>query len=462
MKYSDSIEKVTGYSSLEIKQFPELLNKITFKEDLEKVKRQFNEFVKDHSTNSLKLIYRILRKDKVIIWVQENITVKRDKEGEITIFNGVVTNISDMKSEMQSIQKSLEKFQRLNETKDNFISMLSHDLRAPFTSILGFAEILINEPNLSDSERVEYLNYINDSSQHQLQLINYLLDWSRLQTGRLKVDPIRLHAQTMVYNCVSSLTGNAIRKGIEIKVTVKDSLYIHADERLIMQVITNLISNAIKFSREHETVEISGDVFNNGMAEFVVKDEGIGISEENKNKLFRIEKVFSTEGTKGEKGTGLGLSLVKEIVEKHNGSLWLYSKIGKGSEFHFTIPCSQNVILIVESNPLNRKKYEDLIHQSCASYKIITVENGYEAMEIISDNSPSLIITGHHLPLMNGLQLVESIRKVDTNFNIPILSIVPKISEDISKSYKKFGVDEVFQDPVNSQAFSDRIQKSLK
>lgn len=460
--FSDSIEQVTGYTPAEIKQFQELLNKIIVKEDLPRVKKQFDEFIEDQSLNALKLFYRILRKDKIIIWVKEIITVNRDDNGKVKIFNGAIINITDVKSEMQTLEKTLEKFQRINESKDNFISMLSHDLRAPFTSILGFAEILISEPNLSVSERIEYLNYINDSSQHQLQLINYLLDWSRLQTGRLKIEPIRLHAQTIVYNCVSSLTGNAMRKNIEIKVSIKDNLYIHADERLLMQVITNLLSNAIKFSREHETIEIIADIFNNGMAEFIVKDEGIGISEINKTKLFRIEKVFSTEGTKGEKGTGLGLSLVKEIVEKHNGSIWLYSNIGQGSEFHFTVPCSQNVILIVENNPLNRIKFEDLIQQSCASYKIIKVENGYEAMEIILDNFPSLIITGCDLPLMNGLQFIESIRKVDTNFSIPIISIVSKISQEIIKSYKKLGVDEVFQNPVDPQAFSDKIQKTLK
>ncbi|MHB1686520.1 MAG: hybrid sensor histidine kinase/response regulator [Ignavibacteriaceae bacterium] len=459
--YSAGIEKVTGYTAGEVKLFPELINKIIAEEDLQKVKKQFNDFVRDPSRSSLKLIYRVVCKDKKIIWVKENVSAKRDGDGKVKLFKGVVTNISELKSEQQSLKKSLENFQQLNESKDKFISMLSHDLRAPFTSILGFAEILINEPNLSDSERLEYLTYINDSSQNQLQLINYLLDWSRLQTGRLKIEPLRLHAQTIVYNCISSLTGNAIRKNIEIKVNVKDSLYIQADERLLMQVITNLLSNAIKFSREHETIQISTDVFNNGMAEFIVKDDGVGIPEDNKSKIFKIEKIFSTEGTKGEKGTGLGLSLVKEIIEKHNGAVWFYSKLGEGSEFHFTIPCSQNVILIVEDNPLERMKYEDLIQQSCTSYKTITVENGYEAMEVIFENFPSLVITGHDMPLMNGLQLVESIRKEDIHFRIPIFSVVPKISEEVIASYKKFGVDEIFQKPVDLQMLSDKLQKIL-
>jgi len=459
--YSDGILKITGYSPEEINQFPEHINKIIFEEDLLNVKKLFAGFNKDASRNVLRLVYRIVRKDNKVSWVKENVFAERDADGNIILLKGFVAGISELKDENIKLNGELEHYKQLNASKDKFIAMLSHDLRAPFTSILGFAEILINEPNLSQHERLEFLNYINDSSQNQLQLINYLLDWSRLQTGRLKIEPVRLHAQTIIYNCISSLTGNAIRKNIDIKVNAKDTLYVQADERLLMQVINNLLSNAIKFSNEHETIEISADVFNNGLAEFVVRDYGLGISDENKNKIFKIEKIFSTEGTKGEKGTGLGLSLVKEIIEKHGGSIWFYSDPGEGSEFHFTIPCSQKVVLIVNDNALERRKIEKIIQESVVSYKIKSIENSYEALEIILDSFPSIVIISHNLPLMNGLKLVESIRKEDNNFRIPIFSIVPKISEEIIRSYENFGVDKIFQMPIEEQVFSDELQKIL-
>ncbi len=459
--YSDGIIKITGYTPEEINKFAERVNKIIYQEDLSYVKRLFAGFNRDISQNSLKLIYRIVSKDNKIVWVREHVSAERDAEGKIIFLKGLVTSISELKEEIINLSESLEHFKQLNISKDKFISMLSHDLRAPFTSILGFAEILISEPNLSHNERVEFLNYINDSSQNQLQLINYLLDWSRLQTGRLKIEPVRLHAQTIVYNCISSLTGNAIRKSVEIKVNVKDTLYVQADERLLMQVINNLLSNAIKFSNEHDTIEITADVFNNCLAEYIVKDNGLGISEENKNKIFKIEKTFSTEGTKGEKGTGLGLSLVKEIIEKHGGTIWFYSDPGEGSEFHFTIPCSQKIILVVNENALERKKIERIIQESVVSYKIISTENSYEALEIISDSFPSVVIVSHTLPLMNGLKLVESIRKEDSNFKIPIFSVVPKISEELIRSYENLGVDKIFQMPLDEQNFCDELQKIL-
>jgi len=196
------------------------------------------------------------------------------------------------------IEKELETLKKANETKDKFISILSHDLRAPFTSILGFSEILINEPLLPKSEKLEYLNYIHEASENQLQLINYLLDWSRLQTGRMKIIPKKINAQAIIYNCVSSLTGNAIRKNIEINVEANEELFIQADERLLMQVITNLVSNAIKFSPPNKEINIIAKHFNFELAEFVVKDEGLGISDKNKEKLFKIDKMFNNRRNK--------------------------------------------------------------------------------------------------------------------------------------------------------------------
>ena len=135
----------------------------------------------------------------------------------------------------------------------------------------------MNEPDITLNEKNEYLNYIHESSQNQLQLINYLLDWSRLQTGRMKIEPERMHAKSLVFNCIASLTGIAIRKNIDIKVNMPDNLFIQADEKLITMVISNLLGNAIKYSPEHKQVEINAEVFNDEKIEFIVKDQGIGI-----------------------------------------------------------------------------------------------------------------------------------------------------------------------------------------
>ena len=459
--YSENVLKLTGYTADEIKLLPGRFKSLVFEDDQPKLKKAFIELSSDTSISFIKNDYRIVRKEKSLAWVRESISIVRTGAGKPVEYYGIVTDITDLMEEQSSLEKSLDNFKQLNSSKDKFISMLSHDLRAPFTSILGFSEILINEPNLSYEERLEYLNYINDSSQHQLQLVNYLLDWSRLQTGRIRIEPQRLHVQSIVYNCISSLTGNAIRKMLDIKVRIKESLYVQADEKLLTQVITNLLSNAIKFSREGMTIEVSADSFNDKYLEFIIKDEGLGISDSNKAKLFKIEKMFTTEGTKGEKGTGLGLSLVKEIIEKHEGDIWFYSELNKGSEFHFTFPSSPNTILLVENNHIEKEKFESIIKENFPVYKVVGVHNGYDAIDQFLSQLPSLIISDYELPLMNGIQFVESIRKEDKGSKIPIIAIVPEATEEIKRELQIFGVDSILQKPIDYITFSEKIQAVL-
>lgn len=460
--YTDNVEEVTGYTKEELLAMPGKGKDVIYGEDLQELKQQVNEFKNNPGNNCLELEFRITRKDKKNVWVKETMFVNRNDKGEIIESFGKVYNISSYKEKESSLLQKIDELRNINVSKDNFIAMLSHDLRAPFTSILGFSEILLNETNLSDKEKAEYLSYINDSSQNQLQLINDLLDWSRLQTGKLKIEQQRVHAQSMVFSCVSSLTGNAIRKNIDIKVNVPGNLYISVDERLLMQVITNLLGNAIKFSPEETTVEISANIYNEKLSEFIVKDEGVGISEEGKEKLFKIGKIFSTEGTKGEKGTGLGLALAKQIVEKHGGDIWFYSNIGEGSEFHITLPSSANTILVVKNDKEKREAHINFLKEKFPLYQVIGSENGYNALGIIISHMPSLIVTDHEMPLMNGLQLIQSIRLEDKPLNIPVIAILNTESDEIKKSYDKYGVKTILDDSSGFAQLDEQLRTILK
>ncbi len=462
--YSVNVINLTGYSGSEIINFDRGWQSVILKDDLSDYRRKLDEFENDTNSEELKIEYRIVCKNRKIINVSERIRKLRNSNGNANKKIGVVTDITEYTSEIRQLANKLDELKQLNSSKDSFISILSHDLRAPFTSILGFSDILMQETSLSDKEKNEYLKYINESSQNQLQLINYLLDWSRLQTGRLKIDPQRIHAQSVVYNCVSALTGMAVRKNVSIKVDIPDTLFIDVDERLISQVLTNLISNAVKYSKEFDTVDITAGVFNDRMCEFIVKDEGSGISDTNRDKLFNIGRIFSTEGTKGEKGTGLGLALAKQIIEKHDGEIWFYSSEGTGSEFHFTVPVSENSILLVLENEDELNNFSQVISKQIGSYKLLTARNGFEALGIISSRMPSLIIADHNLPLMGGIQFVQTVRKENKNLRMPVIMLIDSEEEDndeITNSYQEIGVKTLKKIPVNQAQLKEKIESLL-
>lgn len=458
--YSQTVKNLTGYTDKEIFKLEDKWFEIIYENDLPNVKKYYSSMITDIKNFPTELEYRIETKNKELRWIKETINFKSTSDSKI-IYSGFVVDINKFKEREESLTKQLFEQRELVSSRDNFLSILSHDLRAPFSSILGFTEVLLNEQSLSEQDKIEYLNYIHESASNQLQLVNYLLDWSNLQTGRMNIMPQRVHAQSLVFNCISSLTGNAIRKNIDIKVNIPDSLFIEADERLLTQVITNLVSNAIKFSTDGKTVNISAERFNQQTVEFTIKDFGVGISEEHQARIFKFGKIFSTKGTRGEKGTGLGLSLVKEIIERHKGQIWFYSQENVGSEFHFTIQSSENSILVIENIREDFSKYEKVIKEHFPQFKLVAAENGFEAINYVLKQHPSIIISSHDLPLMNGVQFAKSIMRGDRKFSTPIIAIMSSYDEMIRKSYIDVGIKTIFQKPVDLDKLTEEMSLML-
>ena len=461
LEYSENIISVTGFSDSEIKKLKDAWLSLILQEDIEDYKNKLDAFEKDLERDFINIDYRIARKEGTVVHLSERIKLIRGSDGKVVRRLGMVLDATDYLGEFEALKQKNQDLELLNSSKDNFISILSHDLRAPFTSILGFSEIILNESQLPDKDKVEYIKFIHDSSQGQLQLINHLFDWSHLQTGRIKLEIQTLHAQSITYNCVSYLTGLAVRKNIHIDVKVPDTFHIDADERLITKVLINLISNAVKFSPINELVEISANVYNNDFIEFVVKDKGVGISEASREKVFDIGKIFSTEGTKGEKGSGLGLMLAKQIIEKHGGQIWFFSKEGKGSEFHFTIPAAASTILLVLENKEILNDMKRNLDESFPNLKVIVAENAFEALEKISVKLPSLLICEHNLPLMDGLQFVNTVREKHKNIQLPFIVFLYSDSEELLKSYQEIGVKAIKQEPLLSDQLKERIESLL-
>ncbi len=309
-----SVQKITGFTQAVFLTDSKLFIKTIHPDDFQVFKPKLMNLLKSKIQNSGEFEFRIINKHGNVVWVRTKLNVVRVGAGRIQKVYGLVSDITFRKRAEEELKKSTENLIKLNETKDRFISIISHDLRTPFSSILGFTDLLINDRELTEEERSQYYRYIQDSSKSMLALVNSLLDWTRLQTGRIKFEPQKIDVTKIIKEAITSISGVSIQKGVEIINLVRDERLIFADKSLLLQVFSNLISNAIKFTNKSGKIYLSAAPSDNPrFLEFSVKDTGIGIKQENLNKLFSIESKFTSEGTVGEKGSGLGLSLVREI-----------------------------------------------------------------------------------------------------------------------------------------------------
>jgi signal transduction histidine kinase len=226
----------------------------------------------------------------------------------------------------------------LNSTKDKFFSIVSHDLRSPFTSINGFANLMIEDlPGKNLSTIKHYAEMILTSSEQVIDLLGDLTEWSRVNTGRLKFNPREIDIVSVINEVVELMSTPALQKSITIIKKAPSHLKVYADKEMISSVFRNLISNSIKFSNPGGKVYIlASEKADKVVVE--VTDFGVGMKKETIEKLFRIGEDVSTPGTQKEKGTGLGLILVKEFISMHRGEVNVESKVGECSSFMVTLP----------------------------------------------------------------------------------------------------------------------------
>jgi PAS domain S-box-containing protein len=262
----------------------------------------------------------------------------------IKLPNGISMGIGqDITIRKRAEEKLIEKdnfLQKLNADKDRFISILSHDLKSPFNSILGFSEVLTEDIRKLNTDEIEDIaKNINKSARNTLYLLEDLLAWAMMQQGKIIFKPQKLSLADICKNILEILNPNAVAKNITINYYIADRIKVFADIDMIKTVLRNLVSNALKFTNNGGTISVSSEE-NSENVTISISDNGVGIKAENIKKLFNISEVITTKGTAEETGTGLGLLLCKEFVEKHGGKIWVESEVGKGSEFKFTLPIS--------------------------------------------------------------------------------------------------------------------------
>ncbi|GJQ62809.1 MAG: hypothetical protein SCALA702_18620 [Melioribacteraceae bacterium] len=267
--------------------------------------------------------------------VSDEVKSKEELERNTLLLRRKTEDLSNLN---QKLLVSEEELKKTNAEKDKFFSILAHDLRHPFSPILGFSEILIEEAEtLTSDEVMEYASIIYNSSKNLHKLVENLLQWSRVQSGRISITPELFNLYDIVETCKTVYLVSARKKNIIFNISVPQNINVYADQNSIDTVIRNLISNSIKFTPANGEISIKAEL-NNGQVLVSVSDTGVGIKKADIDKLFRIDAQFSTPGTEKEKGSGLGLILVKEFLELNNSTLNITSTPGSGTVFEFNLP----------------------------------------------------------------------------------------------------------------------------
>ncbi|NOR86535.1 MAG: HAMP domain-containing protein [Bacteroidales bacterium] len=270
--------------------------------------------------------------------------IKQDDEiGSLSEnFNKMILSLKDQQNDLeefnQLLLKSQKKLKETNKTKDKFFNIIAHDLKGPFTSFLAITDILNNDPDsFNEDQKRHFLKSLNNSALYLESLLENLLQWARTQSGTLEVNLRCVKVVDMVIQNLKIISINAQKNNIQLINEIEEDVFALADPNLLNTIFRNLISNAVKFSKQDGQVRISSSIKSEKMIEFSIHDQGIGIAEEDLQKLFRIDVNTKFIGESTEKGTGFGLILCKDFVEKQGGQISVESQLDKGSSFRFTL-----------------------------------------------------------------------------------------------------------------------------
>ena len=307
--------------------------------DYQRAVKLIADIVETHKSGNFEFLYKTKNNTTFPV---ELTYVPLIKSGKVYAIQMVLRDITDRKKVEETLKENEAKLRESNKTKDKFFSIIAHDLRGPFNSILGFSDLLLeNHKKYNDSEREKYIKVIDNSAKQAYELLNNLLIWASTQTNGIVFKPQKHNLKEVITKLISQNKYDAAKKNIKLSSKLLKEINIYADLNMLKIILRNLISNAIKFTNSNGEIKINAEQDKDKVI-ISVSDTGVGIKKDKLQKIFDINEKTSTVGTAKEKGSGLGLLLCKEFVEKHGGEIWIESEIEKGSKFVFSMFCCPN------------------------------------------------------------------------------------------------------------------------
>ena len=392
-----------------------------------------------------------------------------------------ITLIKNLRETNKKLETTKNELQEAHKAKDMFLANISHDLRTPLNGILGFSK-LIEESSPKDRQELfdEYVVYIEKSGKYLLNMINDILDLSKMQAGKSVLEKTIFNLNALLSDVIQSLSYFALEKHIELSLNTHedsrstDPLFVEADQTLLNKVFYNLLSNAIKYTPEGKK---AGIILKETKENLIIQvwDQGIGIPKEAQKRVF--EPFVQLNNIKCQ-GTGLGLTISENIVTMHGGTLTLESVEGEGSEFSVYLPASiqrepideattkqpksfhfsGKQALIVEDDPISRRFM--MLYLKKHGFEVKGTDSGQEALTLAKQKNFDIILMDIQLPDMNGKELLQ---KIETLFKEkPFIAALTAYSgEKAKEAIKKAGFDNIFSKPVDTQRLLARLHEVL-
>jgi PAS domain S-box-containing protein len=451
---------------------------IVYSDDRMHVASELHRLFKGGDGNRTSYRFRAQHVDGRMLNIETRGRLIRDANGDAARAVLVSRDVTESVADEMNLKQAKEAAERANKAKSEFMSRMSHELRTPLNSVLGFAQIL--EMELTSPDELEMVGYIHNSGKYLLELINEVLDISRIEAGHISVMIEPLVLKELVKECVELVAPQASDFGITIISSSCYDVQVLGDQQRLKQVLLNLLSNAIKYNRPEGTVTLTCSQ-ESGRVRLSVTDTGPGINPELRERLFTPFDRLDAESS-GIEGTGLGLALSKGLIEAIGGTLGVDSVVGQGSTFWFELPVAEQAtilssrarpslvrqatsspavtVLYIEDDVANVQLVERLLLKR-PSIRLITALQGVLGVELAQQYEPSLILLDVHLTDIHGFDVLERLRGDSRTIDIPVIVLSADAAAWQQRRFKNAGVDDYLSKPFDLQHLLDAIDRHL-
>ncbi len=476
--WNESLYRLLGYSPGEVKPSFEVFLEMVHPEDRPAMMENLNNYLERGGEYYQELRMRHASGQYRVY--ASRARVRRDENGAPVRMAGTVIDITERKRYEEELRQAKEAAEAANRAKSDFLANMSHEIRTPMNGVIGMTGLLL-DTDLSPEQR-EYTETVRTSGENLLMVINDILDFSKIEAGKMDLEIIDFDLGMVVEEALGLFAERAQGKGLELASLVEHDVpkALRGDPGRLTQVLNNLLGNAVKFTERGEVIlraSLAREENAEAVVRFEVRDSGIGMTEEQRSRLFRSFSQADPSTTRRYGGTGLGLAISKQLVELMGGEIGVHSEPGEGSTFFFEVPFAKQPessasapasladlrelrVLVVDDNEANRK----IMHHQVTSWgmKNGTAENGPKALQMLrsaaEDGEPyDVVILDMQMPQMDGVQLARAI-KAEPAISRTRLIMLSSLGRRVdAQEAEHIGIDSYLTKPVNQSKLYDAI-----